>query len=98
MPSRPAVSSVLSMVAMSLALATLSACAARYPLYSAGEIASTARGCGVPEAELFQEAEEPRLLFLLTVSPFADQLACVENWARPRRLRVVYIDSVEAAN
>lgn len=78
-----------------LALATLSACAARYPLYSASDLASVARGCGVPDHELFQDAEEPRLLFLVTVSPFADQLACIENWARPRDLHVAYIERVE---
>jgi len=91
----PDISSIRVIGVAWIALAALSACAARYPLYSAGEIAGAARGCGVPEAELFHDAEEPRLLFLLTVSPFADQLACVENWAHPRRLRVVYIDSVQ---
>lgn len=77
---------------------TLSACAPRYPMYSAGELAGLARRCGVAEAELIQDRALPAALFLLTVSPFADQLACIENWAHPRGMRVVYVDSVEGAN
>lgn len=84
-----------SFIWLGATILTLSACAPRYPLYSAGELAGTARGCGVPEAELVQDRSLPRVLLLLTVAPFADQLACIENWGHPRGLHVAYVERVE---
>jgi hypothetical protein len=76
----------------SLGLA-LSACATTARMHSQVELAEVARGCAVPVGEIAQFEEEPRLLFLFPVER-ARQFVCVSRWARPRGLRVVYLEDV----
>ena len=71
----------------------LSACATTARMHSQVELAEVARGCGVALGEIAQFEEEPRLLFLFPVER-GRQFVCVSRWARPRGLRVVYMEDV----
>jgi hypothetical protein len=54
-----------------------------------------ARACGAAEGEVVQEEEEPRLLFLYTIGPPAEQRQCLQRWANKRHLRLVYLDAID---
>ncbi len=68
----------------------LGACATTR-LYSEQELGSLAQSCGYALGEVVQDAEEKRLLLVLTAVPttVAEQ-RCIRDWARPRHLHVVY--------
>ncbi len=73
----------------------LGGCAA--PVLTQQELASVSQRCGVPEGLLTQDFEERRFLLLdpvSTASP-SPEVACVNQWARRRNLRLIYIESVE---
>lgn len=78
-----------------ISCAGLSACAA--PTLSRQDIASVSQRCGVPEGLLSQDVEERRFLILdpVNASRPAPEVACVNQWARERHLRLIYIESIE---
>ena len=75
--------------------AGLSACAIQPRLYSTGELTKVADRCGVADTEVTQIGADPKLLYLLTLSPSDDQLGCVSHWASRRNLTIVFVESVE---
>ena len=81
-------------VAMVPAVA-LSACVA--PTLSRQDIAAVSQRCGVPEGLLSQDVVERRFLILdpVNTSRPAPEVACVNQWARERHLRLIYIESIE---
>ena len=83
---------VRATVAAALAL---SACATTPALHSQQALGGVARGCGLALGEVIQEADVPKLLFVYRLGLTQPQLTCVERWARPNRLRVVYISAAE---
>ena len=60
-------------------------------LYTEAELGTLAQSCGYSLGEVVQDAEEKRLLFVLTAASatLAEQ-RCIFRWARPRHLHVVY--------
>ena len=73
-----------------LPLLCLPACA-RTRLYTEQELGTLARSCGYALGQVSQDAEEKRLLLVLTSSGQASGAEqCIYRWARPRRLHVVF--------
>jgi hypothetical protein len=72
----------------------LSACAT-VRMHSLDELSSIGRACGLAQGELIQEAEEPKVLILYSVSPPRSQIACVARWARKNHLHLAYIKAVD---
>lgn len=89
MPKKTEISSIL------LISTGLSGCAA--PILSQQDIASVSRQCGVPEGALSQDVEQRRFLILdpINAARPAPEVACVNQWARRRQLRLIYIESIE---
>lgn len=80
---------VLTIMAVAL---VLPACATTARLHSASEINSVGERCGLTYGELFQDAEEKRLLFLMKPGVTAEQRACVAAWARRNGLKAVFVN------
>jgi hypothetical protein len=78
-----------------LLAAGLSACVA--PTLSQQDLASVSQQCGVPEGLLSQDVEQRRFLILDPVNAArpAPEVACVNQWARRRHMRLIYIESIE---
>ena len=72
----------------------LTACA---PALSQQDISSVSQQCGVPEGLLSQDVERRRFLILEPVNAArpAPEVACVNQWARRRHMRLIYIESIE---
>ena len=87
----------LFMLLVSAAVA-LSACATTPALHSQRELGGVAQACGLALGEVIQEADVPKLLFVYRLGLTQPQLDCVERWAKPNRLKVVFIQAVEYAN
>jgi hypothetical protein len=70
------------------------ACAA--PTLSQQQLATVSQRCGIPEGLLTQDVEEKRFLLLdpVSVASPSPEVACVNQWARRRNLRLIYIESV----
>ncbi len=64
-------------------------------VYSDQELAAASLSCGVAQGELVQEAEYPRILFLLAVAPTSSQLGCVRRWSRRRNMHLSRIDAID---
>ena len=77
------------------AIIFLSSCAT--PTLSQQELASVSERCGIPEGLLSQDVEEKRFLLLdpVSVASPSPEVACVNQWARRRNLRLIYIESIE---
>jgi len=77
------------------AVIILAGCAA--PTLSQEQLASVSQRCGIPEGFLSQDVEEKRFLLLDPVSAASPspEVACVNQWARRRNLRLIYIESIE---
>ena len=77
------------------AVIILTGCAA--PTLSQEQLASVSQRCGIPEGSLSQDVEEKRFLLLDPVSAASPspEVACVNQWARRRNLRLIYIESIE---
>jgi hypothetical protein len=77
------------------AAAGLAGCAA--PTLSRQDLASVSRQCGVPEELLSQDVGQRRFLILDPVNAArpAPEVACVNQWARRRHMRLIYIESIE---
>lgn len=74
-----------------LAPLTLAACATTPQLYTQQELGSLATSCGYALGEVVQDPEEKKLLLVMTAVPTsAAERQCIYDWARPRRLHVVY--------
>ena len=54
-----------------------------------------ALGCGMTYGELFQDAEEKKLLFAMRSGISPRQRACVTDWAKRNRLKAVFV-SIDA--
>ena len=70
-------------------------CAA--PLLSRQDLADVSQRCAIPDGLLTQDLEERRFLLLEPVSSASPspEVACVNQWARRRNLRLIYIESIE---
>jgi len=77
------------------AVSLVGGCAA--PTLSAQQLASVSQRCGIPEGLLSQDVEERRFLLLdpVSVASPSPEVACVNQWARRRNLRLIYIESIE---
>ena len=70
-------------------------CATR--LYSQQELGSVGQRCGYALGEVAQEADEKRILLVMTAVPTtATQEQCIYRWARRRRLHVAFIQIEQA--
>jgi hypothetical protein len=83
-------------VALVLALG-LAACVT-VRMYNESELAAVGRICGFAPGEVVQETEEPRLLFLYSVAPPRDRLACIARWSRRHALHLVYVQAVNGGS
>lgn len=85
----------LRLSATILLAAGLAGCVA--PTLSRQELASVSQQCGVPEGLLSQDVEQRRFLILdpVNASRPAPEVACVNQWARRRHMRLIYIESIE---
>jgi hypothetical protein len=81
---------------LTLALA-LSGCVT-VRMYNEGELAAVGRTCGFAPGEVVQETEEPRLLFLYSVGPPRERLACIARWSRRHALHLVYVQAVNGGS
>lgn len=75
-------------------VALLAGCATIPRLYPPEQIAAVTRSCGLAIGELFQEAEEPKILFLIAPDVSRGQRACVHRWARKRNLHLAYVEAI----
>jgi hypothetical protein len=66
------------------------------PTLSQQQLATVSQHCGIPEGLLTQDVEEKRFLLLdpVSVASPSPEVACVNQWARRRNLRLIYIESV----
>lgn len=72
-------------------------CATIPRAYSQQELGRVAQGCGYALGELVQEHDEPRILFVFSLAAASKQeQACVQRWARKRKLHVAFM-AVELA-
>ena len=78
----------------SVAGVLLCACATTARLYPTERLNALTRDCGFALGTIYQEAEEPRLLFLIAPEAPPAQLACVQRFARKRNLHVAHIAAV----
>ena len=80
---------------LALAAALLASGCATPRLYSEAEIGTLTRNCGYATGEIGQEAEQPKLLFVITgaKTTLAEQ-GCVNRWAKRRNLHVVHAEVV----
>lgn len=76
-------------------LLAVSACATPARMYSPAELTRAGQNCGLALGELVQEAEEPRLLFMIIPEPAVSQQRCVRSWARRRSLTIVVLEGLE---
>jgi hypothetical protein len=83
---------IRAMVVLAL-LVALSGCVT-VRMYNEGELAAVGRTCGFAPGEVVQETEEPRLLFLYSVAPPRERLACIARWSRRHALHLVYVQAV----
>lgn len=63
--------------------------------YSERDLAGVAEGCGFAAGEVVQEADYPKLLFLLAEQPSPEQFACIRQWSRKHNLHLSFIDGIE---
>jgi hypothetical protein len=84
---------VRALLLLASALA-LSACATAR-MHDQQSLNSVALGCGMTYGELFQDAEEKRLLFAMKSDISPRQRACVAQWAKRNHLTAVFV-SIEA--
>ncbi|MDQ8757695.1 hypothetical protein RCO27_15810 [Sphingosinicella sp. LHD-64] len=84
-------------ILLALLCAGVAGCVA--PTLSQQDIASVSQRCGVPEGLLSQDVEQRRFLILEPVNAArpAPEVACVNQWARRRHMRLIYIESIEEA-
>ncbi len=66
-------------------------------IYTEQELALVADRCGVAAGEVMQEPDHPRFLFLYSVGPTREQLACVRRWSRRRNMHLSYIEAIDFA-
>jgi hypothetical protein len=67
-------------------------------LHTDMELSAVGRSCGFAPGEVVQETEEPRLLFLYSVAPPRDRLACIARWSRRHALHLVYVQAVNGGS
>jgi hypothetical protein len=81
--------------AFAAAVMLLTGCAAQ--TLSQQQLATVSQRCGIPEGLLSQDVEEKRYLLLdpVSVASPSPEVACVNQWARRRNLRLIYIESIE---
>ena len=79
---------------MLVGYAALSACATAR-LHSVDEINSVGQRCGLALGEVFQDAEEKKLLFMVRSQPTAEQRLCVARWAKKNHLKPVFVDNIQ---
>ena len=77
-----------------LATLALSACATAR-MHSQEELNVASLGCGLSYGELIQDDEERKLLIMFRATPKPEHRACVQSWAKKRRLKLVVIDSIQ---
>ena len=79
-----------------LLLPLLAGCATAR-LYSQQELGSIGERCGYALGEVAQEADEKRILLVMTAVPTSPaQQQCIYRWAHPRRLHVAFIQIEQA--
>jgi hypothetical protein len=79
-------------IAVSVGLAALSACATPARMHTQDQLNTIALGCGLTYGELIQDESEKRLLLLIHDSPNAGQRVCVTKWARRNGLKPVFLN------
>jgi hypothetical protein len=82
------------LIATALAMPSLSACATAR-LHSEAELGEVTRACGLSAGELMQEAEEPRILFLVRPAATPRERLCATRWAKRNHLRLAYVEGIE---
>ena len=87
----------ISLLAVSTALLSLSACATPR-LHSKQELSAVEVRCGLAVGELIQEDELKKVLFLYRVGPTPAERRCVHTFARKNYLHLVTIDAVNWTN
>lgn len=75
----------------------IAGCATVPRAYSQLELGQVAQSCGYALGELVQEHDEPRILFVFSLAEASrKEQACVQRWARKRKLHVAFM-AVELA-
>ena len=64
-------------------------------LHTPDELNDVATRCGLALGELFQDASEKRLVFLLHPEPSQSERSCVAGWARQNGLRAVFVNAIQ---
>jgi hypothetical protein len=64
-------------------------------VYSEEELALVATRCGVAQGEVMQDAEYPRILFLMATDVSLQQFRCVRSWSRRRGMHLSRIQGIE---
>ena len=87
-------SSHLTALAIPVGAGLLIGCTA--PTLSQQQIASVSQRCGIPDGLLSQDVQEKRFLLLdpVSVASPSPEVACVNQWARRRNMRLIYIESI----
>ncbi len=76
----------------------LSACVTAPRLYPTERLNTLTRDCGFALGTIYQEEEEPKLLFLVAPEAPPTNLACVQRFANKRNLHVAHIAAVIETN
>jgi hypothetical protein len=64
-------------------------------MHSVDELNTAGQACGLTYGELIQDEEAKKLLILFRQAPEPAQRACVYDFARKNKLKLVVIDGIE---
>jgi len=64
-------------------------------MHSEAELGEVTRVCGLDAGELFQDAEEPRILFLIRQDASPRERLCATRWAKRNHLHLAYVEGIE---
>lgn len=85
---------LLARTLLPLAPLILSACVTAR-MHTEAELGEVTRVCGLDAGELFQDEEEPRILFLIRQNATPRERLCATRWAKRNHLHLAYVEGIE---